>query len=423
MRLSIQPSRLRVANLGKAAVLQQPPTRLFCKKGLTKLAAPISALTPTSTVWSSLTAHVNQWFYQPDTEALEVALTAACAHYIVESDPVWLFVIGPSSSGKTAIIINALRNFPNTHIMGDITTKTLISHAVHAKEAGLLHHIGSSGMLLFKDFTTLISKREDEKKEIASQLREVYDGEYKRNSGNDKNPLWKGKITTIAACTPALERSWGMMRELGERFVTVRWPRIGGTQMARAAAQQRGRENSIALQTAELGRKLFDCLPRHAPEPLPDALAERCAALSEIVCNLRANVTRDSRGDREIIAIPDVEEPGRINKSLEVLATTHAQLWHRVPTEDDFRIAHRVGMDCVTSGRRAIFDGLRAATGASITHGQLASHTGIPFTTVEWIAEELMALHVIEMNPNATGQREYKFTPKIKDLLEIVFTK
>jgi len=38
-------------------------------------------------------------------------------------------------------------------------------------------------MLLFKDFTTVLEKQKDERREIIAQLREIYDGFYSKKFG------------------------------------------------------------------------------------------------------------------------------------------------------------------------------------------------------------------------------------------------
>src|SRR3954465_9557591 len=127
-----------------------------------------TASTAVST-WQLFSDHLNRWYYKPDLKAVEVAITVAASHYLSKSDPVWLFVVGPSSSGKTSIIINALRDLDSAHILGDLTAKTFISN--HGNRAcGILNQI-NSGLFLFKDFTTLLNKREDERAEIMAQLR------------------------------------------------------------------------------------------------------------------------------------------------------------------------------------------------------------------------------------------------------------
>lgn len=356
---------------------------------------PTAALSPTSIskAWNDLATHLKTYFYRPHMQAIDVAFTTAAAHYLCQSDPIWLFVIGPSSSGKTSIVINLLRGLQDAHVLGDVTSKTFISAYKGDQQGGLLRQV-KSGIFLFKDFTTILSKREDERTEIAAQLREIYDGCWVRNTGVGAPPMWEGKISTIAVCTPAIERAWAMRRELGERFVTVRWPRVGGFEMARFAAAQRGRESFIAKTTQEIGKRMLDSIQGREVAPLPEAMGVRCAHLAELICHLRASITRDSFGQREIIDMPGIEEPGRLNKALELLVSTHAAMWHRDPTEEDFQLAYTVAWDSVPQNRRAIFSCL--LQGAKVSQAEIARFTGIPKATVKWLADELQAIGLID---------------------------
>jgi len=51
---------------------------------------------------------VGKSFYKPDLQATRIILGTAFAHYFPHVKPIWLFVVGPPSSGKTAITIEAL---------------------------------------------------------------------------------------------------------------------------------------------------------------------------------------------------------------------------------------------------------------------------------------------------------------------------
>ena len=62
-----------------------------------------------------------------------------------------------------------------------------------AKDASLLPKI-SGKILIFKDWTSLLSINKDARAEIMGQFREVYDGEMKKPFGNGKIAQWKGKI-------------------------------------------------------------------------------------------------------------------------------------------------------------------------------------------------------------------------------------
>ena len=372
--------------------------------------------------WKVLVEHLQKYFFRPDLEALEVALSAVASHAAIKGDPVWLFVQGPSGSGKGEIIVNSLRNIPPyTKVLGALNRNSLISfnRGIPGGELMNLHQQPNgdrSGIFVFKDFTTLLSLREEERTEVIAQLREVYDGSWTRSTGSGSQ-LWKGKVTCIAACTPALENAWGLKRDLGERFLTVRWYRTGSIELAKAAGRQRGMETIIRTTTSELAANFVNSTPIASLPDIPDPIFEKIGNLSELVAVLRASVPRSPSGKREVLGEPVPEEPGRIHKSLSALASAHAALFHHPEVEeDDYRIARRVALDSIPSNRFSIFRTL-PSTEEWINPQTWAKLSRVSPSTITWNADDMTALGALEVNEEKEV-KEYRLSPKFKELLE-----
>ena len=45
-------------------------------------------------------SHISESFFEPDIQAARIILGTAFAHYIPKTPPIWMFVVGPPSSGK-----------------------------------------------------------------------------------------------------------------------------------------------------------------------------------------------------------------------------------------------------------------------------------------------------------------------------------
>ena len=368
--------------------------------------------------WTELISHLNQWFYKPDLEALEIVLSAVAAHYVPQTDPIWLFIIGPASTGKTAITINPLYGIKNAYPVSDLSPKAFLSGR-GPKRNSLLHRVGESGILLFKDFTTVISKRENDRMEVASHLREIYDGSFSRDTGTGKVPTWKGKITVIAACTPAIERAWGIMHELGERFIHVRWPRQSGPELIEMAQKQIGHEKMIEARSQKLVRAILDRTTRVKPTPLTKMAMEKLEPFSELLAQLRCRVIRDSsHGARRIIDVPEPEAPTRIYKALDLLVRFHAQIFHGgTVTSDSLRIARRIVIDSVPKARTSIL--LCIPNGSYQSRTDLTKMTKMPYSTVAWNLEEMVALGVLTEEITRSGDNEninYRLTESFDDL-------
>jgi len=347
-----------------------------------------------SVAWSNLTSHLNQWFYKPDFEALRIIYSAVASHWLTNNEPVWPLVIAPPSSGKTSIAVGPLSALENAFLIGDVTPKTFLS-GKKGTQSSLLHRIGS-GFMIMKDFGTFLQKRDNDKNEVLSQLREIYDGDFGRQGGDGQTKPWSGKITVIAAATLAVDRAWSFQHDLGERFTNIRWLSVYNRDAGRFACRQISNGREVRDETKRLVRALFDSRPKIMPPELSDAQQEYIIDLALFVARMRAAVVRDSSGKREIIEVGAPEGITRLHKTFSTIARFHASLFG-CPTcvgEADMSILSRVAIDAVRPSRwdfiRSIpFDG-------DINKGDLQKATNLPSGTVSWIGDELSALGLIE---------------------------
>lgn len=364
----------------------------------------------TAIAWQALCEHLEKWFHRPDTQALSIVLTAAYAHAFA-GDPIWLFVIGPAASGKTSICCNSASAFPLTTIMGDITPKAFLPSM---GGASLLGRIGKSGILIFKDFTTILSKRPEDQQEVAASLREVFDGAFSRDTGRGKVG-WEGKITVIAATTPAIESAWSIHRELGERFMQVRWPNSNPVAVSRAARRQQGNEKLIADTMRTLTRAFLESAPQEDPPGLDPFQADSIDNLAALVAAIRPQCKRE-HGGREIIGVSTPEEPARIGKALAAVARYRAAMFRSpVVRASDIAASIRVGLDSVPYGRSAILSAIPPDVAIGST--EVVKQTKLLATTVRWHAEELEALRAIEITGSGRGaENTFRMQPDFAEM-------
>ncbi len=377
-----------------------------------------------------LHAHLKRHFHFPDLAALELVLCSVVSHYCSPTDPVWLFVQGRSRSGKSVVAINPLVGLPLTHEVGDITPKTLISgfnKIVENKDgsksrinSSLLYQIGKSGILLFKDFTTIMSKRPDQRAEIISQFRELHDGRWSKASGMTKTETWQGKVTIIAATTPAIERDWLLYRDLGERFLTVRWEARAENdhQSTLAAMNQEGDEPAIANKTRDLIHKVIDqpSLTNGPLPPIPLGMQERLSAFAKITSLARARVIRDSFAPRPIIDVPEPEVPTGIAKGLAALVRARPRL-HRRPggvTVEDLDLVSKIALDSIPTSRARLLSGLPAEGDRELS--EIARITGIAKSSCDWHLDELAALGVTQKITTIADNICWGFTDDFRQL-------
>jgi hypothetical protein len=214
----------------------------------------------------------------------------------------------------------------------------------------------------------------------------------------------------IAACTGALERAWAVGRDMGERFMIVRWRTGDEVKVAIAANAQVGHEAEIKQEIRRLSKAFFDGAHPAAPlAQLPDQLVH----LAKLIADTRRTVERRENG--EVVGVGDAEAPTRIAKAMSQVARAHASLFGRAEVgEEDLRIARRLGVDTIPGNRKRIIDHV-ADTGAT-AYADLRVMTGLPMSTIGWIVDELDALGIIEKHKTEDGAAWVRFTDVFSEL-------
>src|SRR5262249_42729990 len=140
----------------------RPVSETIVRRQEFKLSAPISH--SNSQALDDLLTVFKYWLYMMDTGALEIVLATYAANRL-PGDPVWLMLVGPPSSGKGEIL-NALSPLPAIFHAATISEAALLSGTskksrTKGSKGGLLKEIGKFGILVLKDFTSVLSMNRD----------------------------------------------------------------------------------------------------------------------------------------------------------------------------------------------------------------------------------------------------------------------
>jgi len=164
------------------------------------------------------------WLLISDDLVIEIPLAVIIAN-MYQSVPIWMFMVAPPASAKTEILL-ALSQIPYTYFISKITPQTLVSGFKNkdVKEASLLHKMTKENryIIIMKDFTTILEMRAENRQEILSQLREIYDGKMDSEYGNAKSVNWEGHIGFLSGVTNKLDAFSQMSTMLGERYINFR---------------------------------------------------------------------------------------------------------------------------------------------------------------------------------------------------------
>lgn len=326
-------------------------------------------------------AAYRRWLYLPDSRPLLAALGAAAANYL-DGDPVWLLLVGASGSGKTQIV-EPLRRLPAVHPLTTLTEAALLS-GTSSKDretdatGGLLREMGTFGILLFKDFTSVLSMEQHSRDRMLAALREVYDGHYTRSLGTDggRKFYWpskdgpKGKVGVIGGVTDAIDDKAAVAGSMGERLLLFRLPRQDPRQMTMAALGV-GTDNQT--RDEELERVVQGLFAYGPPrEPVMPSMAEReeLAALAMLCAYCRSGVQRD-RMSREVDYVNDAEVPTRLARALQQLLLGLSALG--IGRRQAFAIVAKVAIDSMPGVRAAVLAELLKAGDAHLTTSMVAA--------------------------------------------------
>lgn len=376
---------------------------------------------PTPTVAPQSLQDVEQAFARWLRDADPVPTRAVLATYVANSsrnsDPVWLMLVAGSGLGKTERIIPIA-------VMDDVVLASSISGPAallsgtgkkeRARDAtgGLLRRLPEGGgVLVLKDFTSVIDMQRDPRAEVLAALRECYDGRWDRNIGAEggRTLTWIGHLGVLAGCTTAIDAAHAVVATMGTRFVFVRLEGDGGgrddasegpaADVAYSALEHVGQESPMRAELRAVVRGLLSHLPG-APYPI-DAVRDALAALGTYVARARSPVDRDVQG--EIRLVLDPEAPTRIVKML-------AQLWQAagrlgLARSEAWAMVRRVGLDSIPKLRRLVLDVLaRQITPPNTT--AIAEAVEHPTRTTRRALEDLTAHRVIRRLAGGEGKAD-----------------
>jgi len=341
-------------------------------------------------------ATYQRWMALDDTGQVLFAL-AVIAGNLLDTDPLWGLIVGAPSGGKTETI-TPLVSLPYVHLANAVTEAALLS-GVPAKEreagatGGLLRQVGDFGVLLIKDFTSVLTMHRDARAAALSALREIYDGEWARpvGTGGGRVLHWKGKCGVLGAVTTTIDRHHAVMAALGERFVLYRFDEVDTHAQARRRLANRGSEKRMRTELAEATHAVLDAVDPDAPlRELTEDETERLIDLAVFACAARSAVERDGY-DRRVQVMPSHEAPARLVGALSTLLAGLEAIG--APTEDTWTVVTKAAWDCVPNLRRRLILAIADRPGA--TSIQLQTATGIPRTTAGEVLEDLQLLGLV----------------------------
>jgi hypothetical protein len=369
-------------------------------------------------------ATFQRWLHMPDPSPLYVVLATVAANQ-APGDPVWLLLVGPPGSGKTELLV-PLGVLPDVHSAATLTEASLLSGTPkrdQAKDAkgGLLREIGEYGIVVCKDFGSVLSMHRDTRAATLSALREVYDGAWTRHVGSDggRKLDWRGKVGILAGCTPTIDNHAAVMAAMGERFMTYRMPDTNEDAQFSRALTHAGHEDAMRHQLGAAVRNVLAGIDtgRTKELDLTDTERVRLMHLATFAVRCRSAVERDGY-TREIEIVPEPEAPGRLGlnlgrllAALTTIGVDRAQAW---------LVITKVALDSMPKLRRLILEHLLAHDGP-LTTTAVAEALDHPTQTTRRGLEDLAAHKVLHRQGTGKGKAHlWTATPWARKRFEAV---
>ena len=342
-----------------------------------------------------------EWMIYEDPTPIRVMAAVVDAGEQDGDPPLGVFLVGPSSSGKTETLMSLSRH-QGAEVVSSISSEAALLSATSEKDrsksatGGILRSMGSQGLMLVKDFTSILSMNRETRQQILAAIREIMDGSWSRVTGTEGGLklTWEGKITIIAAVTPAVDRHRQVIGTMGERLVTIRMPAPDPTAQAKMALAGH-RSGSVDHMRAELRAAMEQVLDFASAQPAPAMSPETVQWLAELATfgvRMRSPVDRDPTNRYEISTIPEPEHPPR-------LAIALRQIWeamHRIgcTTAEAENGVEQIVRDSIPPDRLIVFDFLARET-LPVRTADVGKLVSASSSTVRRRLEDLEALGVV----------------------------
>ena len=370
--------------------------------------------------WNGFQLTVNKWFHRPDFFALRACLATARA-LDLNTGPVWLMLIGPSSCGKSELYLNSLDCYPRLERTSDINIPALISMENGKQGNGILKRLTPTGLWVISDFSSILSGREETRNQVTAACREIFDGRYQR-AGRGENQVWQGKINIVAACTPSIDNYYRVHADLGERFLQVQIDRIDSCrELRRKVGLQRNNLNKFHKDIVAGSKSLFD---GPTDVEIPDAMDEAISRWAEFTSFTRRVVSRHSYTG-EISSLGYAEGSGRLHGEMCSLAMGDASITGSDTVgPDQIELVARIAIDSLTRTRRAILSSfLQFPLGEELRRADLQEISGISHPqTFTRALEDLQAIDVLESRENGLNSTYLRTSYNITTLLKPLFS-
>jgi DNA-binding transcriptional ArsR family regulator len=332
-----------------------------------------------------------------DMQTADAVLAVAATNKLT-GDPPWLMMISGSGNAKTETV-NSVSGVEHTVAISTIASEGALLSAVKKKNrsstGGLLRQIGGAGILVIKDFTSIVSGDRKARAQILAALREIHDGKWDRSVGASGGLTisWVGRIICIAACTTAWDSAYSVLAVMGPRFVIIRSSaRVGRTAAGKRSVRNAGAENMIRKEISQAVAALITDARLHPRDAhLTEDEEDKLIAAADIVTRARTGVEVDYQGN--VIDAHEPEMPTRFSKQLVLIF--RGALSIGIGRGTAMTLALRCARDSIPPIRLSVLKDLAANDIENCRVSAIADRLRKPWRTIRRTLEALYVLGLI----------------------------
>ena len=256
-----------------------------------------------------------------DDEILDFCMLPFVTLHWKHSNPIWLQVIGPPGSGKTAHV-TLTKNYRNSIFVSSLSKATLISGYRKENDEDFdpsLLPLLDGKVLIVKDFTTILQAGKEERDAVIGQLRDIFDGSASRGLGNVGLVEFTSRFNMLLCVTPAIDQYHSIGQQLGERFISRREYATNRLAITKAAIRNvvTGREDTRFAEARRMVHTFLDKMPEVSISDIvfPDEILEKIQLSCDFAAKCRSHVYREKDG-RSVATRPSPEVATRLSTQI-----------------------------------------------------------------------------------------------------------
>lgn len=248
-------------------------------------------------------------FYVEQTDMIPL-VCAVVIQSKMEGDPIWLWLVGGSSAGKTELI-NAIGGISFVKEISMLTENTFLSGMItKGKEASLLTQIGPTGVLTMRDMTTLFSMNAEKQAAIQSQLRQIFDGYITKATGTGKTLEWRGRLNLVSGITEIVHVQSEKIAASGTRQILYTLAEQNRRKTTRRAMENVSKIKILRQRVqdsfTEYINHMINKIDKNITYEIPENIMNNVEELTDLVALATTGVARDYRGDMQLMLSPNM---------------------------------------------------------------------------------------------------------------------